>query len=126
MANSVEKKQRQINWTRLRETQGCLTDCVAYVLNMHPYRVPYFVKPRKRWNERLKLFFKKHGYLVYWVTCTTPPKRGTHIVIGNSLKYKTYAHAVVYQAGRLAFDPQYPSKWKDNRITHRLVIIKRK
>ena len=110
------------NITRLRRTQGCLTDCVAYLLNVHPERVPYFVYPRKGWCTRLKRFFRRRGLRVHWEPCAQPPTRGTHIVYGNSLKWKTYAHVVVYRNGKLLFDPQWPSKWSDDRITHRLVM----
>lgn len=110
------------NITRLRHTQGCLTDCVAFWLDVHPESVPYFVYPRKGWCARLKAFFKRHGYVVYWVDCEVPPKRGTHIVCGDSLVWKTAAHVVVYRAGRLVYDPDYPSRWSDKRITHRLII----
>ena len=116
------KRKYTRNITKLRRTQGCLTDCVAYFLNLHPENVPYFVYPREGWNERLKAFFKKHGYIVYWDLCKTVPKRGIHIILGDSLFWKTYGHVVVYKNGRLAYDPSYPSDWKDNRITHRLVI----
>jgi len=118
------------NFTRLRRTQGCLTDCVAYFLNIHPENVPYFVYPRKGWNDRLKRFFKKHGYRAEWIFCGYGtrffkiPKRGTNIVCGNSLKWKTYAHVVVYKNGKVAYDPQYPSKWSDKRVTHRLIVSK--
>lgn len=118
------KRKYTINIEKRRRTQGCLTDCVAYFLNIHPENVPYFVYPRKDWNLRLKNFFKKHGYFVYWNLCIKPPKRGIHIVCGDSLKWKTYAHVVVYKNGKIAYDPNYPSKWKDNRITHRLVVKK--
>lgn len=110
------------NFERLRRTQGCLTDCVAYILNLHPENVPYFVYPRKGWNERLKAFFKKHGYEVRWTNERPIVSRGLYIVSGNSLKYKTYAHVVVYRGKKMVYDPQYPSKWKDERATHRLVI----
>ena len=116
------KRKYTRNFTRLRRTQGCLTDCVAYFLNLHPENVPYFVYPRQKWNERLKAFFKKNGYFSYWKSCKTPPKRGTHIVCGDSLKWKTAAHVVVYKNGKLVYDPQYPSMWKDSRITHRLIV----
>lgn len=112
------------NIERLRRTQGCLTDCVAYFLNIHPENVPYFVYPRKGWNDRLKTFFKKHGYLVYWNLCKTPPKRGKHIICGDSLTWKTFSHVVVYNKGKLVYDPDYPSRWNDKRITHILKIIK--
>ncbi len=112
------------NIERLRREQGCLTDAVAYLLDIHPENVPYFVYPRTGWNERLRMFFRKHGYEVYWNTCNEAPKRGRHILCGNSLKWKTYAHVVVYKNGKLAYDPQYPSRWKDNRITHRLIVKK--
>ncbi len=115
------KRKYARNITRLRRTQGCLTDCVAYVLNLHPERVPYFVFPREGWNQRLKRFFRKHGYQVRWDRCFFPPKRGTHILCGNSKKWKTYGHVVVYRSGKLAYDPNYPSDWDDTRITHRLV-----
>lgn len=110
------------NFDKLRHTQGCLTDCVAYYLNLHPLNVPFFVYPRKGWNDRLKKFFKKHGYIIYWDLCKTPPKRGTHIICGDSLAWKNAAHVVVYKNGKLKYDPEYPSKWSDKRITHKLII----
>src|SRR3990167_7737716 len=112
---------RKRNIERLRATQGCLTDCVAFLLNLHPRNVPYFVYPRKDWMRRVKAYFNRHGYVVWWTLCKTPPKRGTHIVCGNSLKWKNAAHVVVYKNGKLIYDPHYPSKWKDKRITHRLI-----
>lgn len=111
---------------RLRHTQGCLTDCVAYYLNKHPHHVPYFVYPRKDWMKRLKKFFSNHGYIAFWTKDGIVPKKGMHIVCGDSLAWKTAAHVVVYRNGKLAYDPQYPSLWKDKRITHRLIIVKRK
>lgn len=46
-----------------------------------------------------------------------------HIVSGNSKKWKTYAHVVVYKNGKMVYDPNYPSDWKtDKRATHRLFI----
>lgn len=117
-----KKRKYQRDFAKLRRTQGCLTDCVAYYLNLHPENVPYFVYPRKDWMKRVKKFFKKYGYVAYWTDCEKPPKRGMHIVCGNSFVWKTYAHVVVYKNGKLSYDPQYPSKWKDNRITHRLVV----
>lgn len=122
----MQKRSYKRNIDRLRRTQGCLTDCVAYYLNIHPENVPYFVYPRKGWNERLKSFFLKHGYIVYWDFCKEPPKKGTHIVCGNSLRWKTFCHVVVYKNGKLVYDPQYPTLWSDKRITHRLVIKPKK
>ena len=124
MNKSTMKKKYARNIDRLRRTQGCLTDCVAYFLNIHPERVPYFVYPREGWNKRLQQFLKKHGYAASWQTADAPPKRGMHIVCGNSLKWKTYAHVVVYRNGSLAYDPNYPSQWKKSRITHRLILKK--
>ena len=118
------KKKRNRNFTRLRRTQGCLTDCVAYFLNLHPENVPYFVYPRKGWNDRLKKFLKKYGYSSFWLNITEIPKRGTHIVCGDSLVWKTACHVVVYKNGKLVYDPNYPSDWSDKRITHRLIIKK--
>jgi hypothetical protein len=118
----VAKRTYKRNIVRLRRTQGCLTDCIAYWLNLHPDNVPYFVYPREGWMDRVKTFFRRQGYVVYWVACDAAPKRGTHIVCGDSLAWKTFAHVVVYRAGRLVYDPNFPSHWRDNRITHRLVI----
>ena len=117
-----KKRKYTRNLVKLRRTQGCLTDCVAYVLNLHPENVPFFVYPREGWAKRLRTFFKKHGYSVIWKYTNKVPKRGTHLVCGNSLHWKTAAHIVVYKNGKLAYDPQYPSKWKDSRITHRLIL----
>ena len=119
---SSKKAWVRKNIKRLRRTQGCLTDCVAFYLNLHPERVPYFVYPRHGWNDRLKRFFARYGLKVYWTTCRKVPKRGMHIVCGNSLNWKTYAHVVVYRNGRIAYDPDWPSRWNRERLTHRLVV----
>ena len=116
------KRPYRRNITRLRRTQGCLTDCVAYLLNVHPERVPYFVYRREGWSRRLKAFFQRRGFRARWVFCARPPARGTHILCGDSLRWKTFGHVVVYRNGRLAFDPNFPSDWSDDRITHRLVV----
>jgi hypothetical protein len=107
---------------RRRNTQGCLTDCVAYLLNVHPAGVPLFVFPRKGWAIRFRAYWKRRGYDVRWVLANRPPGRGTHIVCGDSLSYRNSCHVVVYRNGHLIFDPDYPSRWKDARITHRLLI----
>ena len=112
------------NINKLRRTQGCMTDSVAYYFNIHPENVPLFVYPRAKWSKRFKSFFKRRGYKVFWINCSTVPKRGKHIVVGNSLTWKTYSHMVVYKNGKLAYDPSYPSQWKDNRVTHRLIVTK--
>ena len=118
----IMKRKYVRDEVKMRRTQGCLTDCVAYLLNIHPENVPYFVYPRKGWNERLKDFFLQHGYRSHWDFCKKPPKRGTHIICGKSAVYKTFAHVVVYRSGKLVYDPNYPSKWSDKRITHRLIL----
>lgn len=112
------------NIDKLRRTQGCLTDAIAYYFNVHPENVPYFVYPREGWMDRVRDYFKKRGYSAYWINTTEIPKRGKHIVCGDSLYWKTYAHVVVYKDGKLVYDPQYPSKWKNERITHRLIVSK--
>lgn len=119
----MKKRKYTRNITKLRRTQGCLTDCIAYYLNLHPEHVPFFVYPRAGWMNRVKKFFKKHGYIVWWTHAEKMPKRGIHIVCGDSLKWKTASHVVVYKNGKLVYDPLYPSQWSDKRITHRLMIV---
>lgn len=95
---------------------------------MHPENVPYFVYPRDGWMDRVRAFFKKRGYEVHWTWCKYGsnffkiPKRGMHIVCGDSLSWKTASHVVVYKNGKLAYDPNYPSKWSEKRVTHRLIV----
>lgn len=120
----MKKTWIQKNELRLRRTQGCLTDCVAYVLNLHPEKVPYFVYPRAGWLVRLKVFLQRNGYDAWWVSADKVPKTGIHIMCGNSKFWKTYAHVVVYKNGKMVYDPNYPSDWSDSRITHRLVLKK--
>lgn len=110
---------------RRRREQGCLTDCIAYYLNLHPDRVPLFTHPRKGWMRRVKQFFRRRGMLVFWVKDKRVPRRGMHIVCGDSSVWKRFAHVVVYRNGVLAYDPDYPSRWKDCRTTHRLIVIRR-
>ena len=115
-----------MNITRLRRTQGCLTDAVAYRLNLHPARVPLFIYPRRGWMRRLKAFYRRRGFAVQWVACQRPPAKGIHVVCGDSQVWKRFAHAVVYRNGQLAFDPNYPSQWKVKHMTHRLVMTRLK
>ena len=110
------------NIARVRRTRGCLTDCVAYFLNVHPEHVPFFVYPRAGWMMRLRRFFGRRGLTIQWVPCTRVPAQGIHIVCGNSLRWKTSSHVVVYRAVRLAYDPDFPSRWSDARMTHRLIV----
>ena len=111
------QKNRRERWK-----YGCLTDCVAWLFNYHPDKVPLFVFPRKGWSRRLKRFVANRGYSARWERTTNIPTRGTHIVCGDSLSSKRASHAVVYRNGRLVFDPEYPSRWSNRRVTHRLVI----
>jgi len=110
------------NIQRLRRTQGCLTDCIAYYFDTHPERVPLFVYPRRGWSRRVKAYFRRRGYIAHWQKATNPPARGMHIICGNSLVWKTSAHVVVWRNGKLAYDPDYPSRWRPERMTHRLVL----
>lgn len=113
---------RRRNIARLRRTQGCLTDAVAYLLNVHPERVPLFVCPRAGWSRRLKRYFRRRGYRVRWQRCHRVPARGTHLVCGNSLTARWASHVVVVRNGRLAYDPEFPSRWDATRVTHRLIV----
>lgn len=111
------------NIQRLRRTQGCFTDCVAYYFNIHPENVPYFVYPRKDWMKRVRTFFNKQGFDCLWNKTTVIPKRGLCIVSGPSKKWKTAAHSVVYKNGKLIYDPNFPSTWRDKDMTHRLDVF---
>lgn len=110
----------------MRATKGCLTDCVAYFFNIHPHNVPLFIYPNKGWNERLKKFFRERGYDVHWDLIKNAPlkKKGLQLVCGDSLAWADASHCVVYDGGKLVYDPDHPSLWKHGRITHRLVINK--
>lgn len=125
-SNKKEKKVKKYarNIYKLRRTQGCMTDCVAYYFNLHPENVPYFVYPRKNWSLRFKKYFREKGYKIFWVKDNEVPKNGTYLVVGDSLKWKTASHMVVYKNGKCVYDPNYPSQWNDKRITHWLEIIK--
>ena len=113
------------NIERLRQTQGCLTDCIAYVFNLHPWKIPFFIYPRKDWMKRVQTFFRRRGYICYWIKSNKIPKNKKEtIVCGNSLVWKTASHVVVYKNRKCIFDPAYPTKWKDSRITHILKVIK--
>lgn len=99
---------------RLSEEPRCCSFCECNGLQVEAHN----------WNERLKKFFKKQGYEVYWKQAKKPPARGKHIVCGDSLKWKTFSHVVVYKNGQLIYDPQHPSAWSPKRITHKLIIKK--
>ena len=103
-----------------------MTDCVAYYFNMHPDKVPYFIanRPHTGWARRLREYYKRRGFKARWIETTSVPKRGLHLVTGDSLTFEKYAHAVMYKDGKLVYDPAYPSSWKDCRITHRLEVTK--
>lgn len=117
-----KKRPYKRNIQKLRRTQGCLTDCVAYMLNVHPQRVPFFIYPREGWMRRFKAYWRRQGYKVYWTNTDRVPARGMHLVCGKSLAWKTAAHAVVYKNGKCVFDPDTDSRWKASRITHRLIV----
>ncbi len=111
---------------KLRREAGCLTDCVAWYFNVHPDSVPYFVKPVKGWVRRLKYYFRQRGLKVTWLKMLKGgiPQKGTWLVCGDSLVLKRTCHCVVYHDGKMVYDPNYPSKWKDSRATHILLVEK--
>ena len=123
MAKMTELKERE-----LRERQGCLTDCLAYYFNIHPMKVPLFVRPETErhfvWRYLMEDWLNLRGFESKYIKRKTVPKRGMYLAVGNSTKYKRCTHCVVYVNGKLVFDPQFPSAWNDSRVTHYLRITR--
>lgn len=112
------------NIGKLRATQGCLTDCVAYYFNVHPLSVPFFIYPRKTWMKRLKAYFKKQGYEIFWAPYTKEKKKILRLVVGNSKNWKTSGHCVVYLGNKKVFDPNLVGNAMKGEPTHQLVVTK--
>ena len=113
------------NIQKLRATQGCLTDCVAYYFNIHPQNVPFFIYPRETWMRRLKSFFAKRGLRIFWCPYTETNKKIIRLVVGNSKKWKTLAHCVVYKGNKKIYDPNPDGNAMKGKPTHQLVIKSR-
>lgn len=93
-----------------KANSGCLTDCVARLLNLHPECVPHFVS-RKDWPKSLRAFLRKHGLglscLHYDAEALKP--NTIAIVIGRPKgswpRGKNERHAVLYVGDKLFYDP---------------------
>lgn len=114
------------NIDKLRKTQGCLTDCVAYYFNIHPQNVPFFIYPREGWNRRLKAFFRRRGFLVFWSPYFDLEESDdkVRLVVGNSKNWKTSGHCVVYRGNKKVYDPSLKPAMK-GKPTHQLIVIKK-
>lgn len=42
------------------------------------------------------------------------------------MRWKTYSHIVAFDKGKMVYDPDYPTQWKDGRATHIWHITKKK
>lgn len=95
-----------------KHNAGCLTDCVARLLNLHPQLVPLFVS-RKRWGLALERFLKKRGLGVRHMTYDAELLKPDFlaIVIGRPKGWQTAKrgknsrHAVLYVGPKLYYDP---------------------
>lgn len=95
-----------------KRNAGCLTDCVARLLNLHPECVPHFVG-RKDWPKSLRAFLRKHGLglnCLHYDAEELKPNT-IAIVVGrtkgwqNSKRGKNERHAVLYVGPKLFYDP---------------------
>lgn len=93
----------QLKHRKLRHTQGCLTDCVAYYFGVHPNKVPFFIKPTKGWYKRFQRYFSRRGLKCSWVDYK--PTKNLIIAVGKSSTKKGWYHAVVYKGGKKIYDP---------------------
>lgn len=113
--------KKELKW---RDKKGCLTDCVAFVFNLHPMNVPLFVRPEDKWPKKFKKWLKMKGFKVKWIWTKKIPKRGMFIVGGRSLLYKNSDHVVVYRNGKMVYDPSCPSYWNNKRVQYYAKFIK--
>lgn len=107
---------------RMRHGGDCLTQCIAYIIDVHPFRVPLFVRPRyKLWWNRVRSYLDSMGYKIRCFD-GIPPNSGYAIVVGTSSE-PGWEHAVVYKNGKMVFDPSnLPTKWRDNRCRRYFII----
>lgn len=116
---------RKLNIQKLRATQGCLTDCVAYYFNIHPQNVPFFIYPRKNWMKRLRAFFARRGLSIFWTPYVEMKNKGAlKLVVGNSKRYKQSSHCVVYKGNKKVYDPNPTGNAMKGKPTHQLIISK--
>ena len=95
-----------------RGVDDCLTDCVAYIFNIHTSRVPFFIG-YENYGKELRKYFKKQGYKIEpWVFDESlfQPKR-LYIVQGISPRFKRKRHAVVYRGNQPEYDPHWSAKF---------------
>lgn len=96
------------------KSNTCLTECVAYIFNLHPLRVPFFVGMSKRWlSVALNHWCRKRGYIVQY--CEGYPKnfKGLAIATGVSPRNKKIYHSIVVNNNRVVFDSTF---YNDSRL----------
>lgn len=93
-------------YTPKRHTDGCLSDCVAYLLNVHPMSVPFFIEPEKGWSRRFKGYMRRRGMAGWWGPFSPQPKsHGAYLVVGRSQIRKAGGHCVVYRGSEPVYNP---------------------
>ena len=103
---------------RWNGTNTCFTDCVAFILDVHPRKVPFFIE-HHAWFWYVKKFFRRRGYEIRaykFKTKLLSNKRKYYIVSGLSFRSKiknpddmrSMHHAIVYRGKKKYWDPNGP------------------
>lgn len=104
-----------------RDENDCLTQCVAYALNIHPKNVPFFIGS-KDWRRSVARYFRKLGLRI--VPVKYDPKllanqRKFYIVQGPSWRGRKsqFEHAVIYKGRRRHWDPNIDGRFLRGKPT---------
>lgn len=123
---------------RVFGVNDCFADSVAYVLNLHTARVPFFIDRADYWLTRgFKSWLARRGkrFRTGYLPESMVPLRGLVIVVGLSPRSKAKRgsikdmrqlhHAVVYRNGKPAHDPTPGRKFIKGKPLWWIVICKR-
>lgn len=123
---------------RVFGVNDCFADSVAYVLNLHPSRVPFFIDRADYWlTKGFKGWLGRRGnrFRIGYLPESKVPRSGLVIVVGLSPRSKAKRgsikdmrqlhHAVVYRNGRPTYDPAVGEKFIKGKPLWWIVICKR-
>ncbi len=110
----MEKRKYAIN--------DCFSQCIAFILNIHPMNVPYFAG-MKDYVSSTRKFMKKHGYQIMPIEYSKKylkNKKKYYLIQG--LSPRKGEHCVIYKGTKPYFDPNYHGNFLKGK-PHTLWVI---
>lgn len=93
--------------TKVKRKHGvndCFSDCIAFMLDIHPMNVPYFAG-MKNYVLPTRKFLEKRGYEICPIPFMPEYLKGNKFYIIQGISHRKHEHVVIYKGKKPFYDP---------------------